>query len=319
MPTLPILHAGLAPLMGVHLSDFFNSAETMANVIVGGQRRFGYDGVQLSMGVTGEAEALGAHVIQPENGLPSIHEFPLALGFHLDALRERDPRSGGRMPIHFDAVSRTVKQLNGEAFTLLTLRGPMLLATQLRGPEQFLMDMLIEPDQAAELLAFATEVVVSLAKHFLATGADGVVLGEAPCSPGFIAPYMYRETIAPLHARVVHELKQAGWGVVGLHICGNIAPIINDLAATGADFLDVDYQTPLDSALRVADRVVVRGNLDPGRVFRLGSFDTVRHEVLELTRAVAGHRWILSSGCDISPGTPAETIAAFVSAAQSGS
>ena len=56
-PTLPILHSGLPLMFGVSLGDFFTRATTMADVIVQGYRTFGYDGVQLSLGVTGEAEA----------------------------------------------------------------------------------------------------------------------------------------------------------------------------------------------------------------------------------------------------------------------
>ena len=316
-PTLPILHAGLAALGGVPLGRYFNCPDTMAQVTVDGWRRFGFDGVQMTMGVTGEAEGLGATVIQPEDGLPKLETFPLAQSLDPAPLRDRNICTGGRIPHHFDAVSQAVSRIGSEAFVLATLRGPMLLATQLRGPEQFLMDLLVDPEGASELLAFAVDVVTTLGRHFVKTGAAGVVLGEAPCSPGFISPDMYKTFVFPLHCQVVQSLKQAGWGSVGLHVCGNIESTIDWLANTGADFLDVDCQTPMQSALGVTDRVTVRGNLDPASVFRLGTPASITEAVQGLIRQVCGHRWILSSGCDISPGTPAENLDAFVQACRS--
>ena len=59
-PVLPIAHTALAPIFGLTLGDYFSDTARMASVIVQGYRRFSFDGVQLSLGVTGEAESLGA-------------------------------------------------------------------------------------------------------------------------------------------------------------------------------------------------------------------------------------------------------------------
>ena len=100
-PVMPILHSGLPPLFDVPPGDFFSSAATMADVIVRGYRTFGYDGVQLSLGVTGEAEALGAIVAQPADAAPVLQSYLLPNMTDtaaLDALRHRDPRTGGGCP-----------------------------------------------------------------------------------------------------------------------------------------------------------------------------------------------------------------------------
>ena len=104
-----------------------------------------------------------------------------------------------------------------------------------------------------------------------------------------------------------------GWRFVGLHVCGNIVPIMSDMIATGVDFLDVDYQVQAAEAIALgADRVALRGNLDPSSVFRFGTVDQVRRQTEALCWATRGARWVMSSGCDIPPRTPAENIAAFV-------
>jgi len=314
---LPIIHTGLAPLCGVALGEYFTRAEVMAQVVIDGSRRFGFDGVQLSLGVTGEAEALGAAVDQPPDAAPVLTEHLLASRPNLDRLRECDPTRGGRMPLFFEAVQCVMRAIGSEAFVLATLRGPLLAASQLRGVEQLLMDMLDEPEAVAEILDFTADVALRLGKALRTTGAHGLLLGEATCSPNFISPELYRKLVLPRHRRLVADLKAAGWAAVGLHICGNTLPILEDVLSTGVDFMDIDYQVPADQALALArGRIVLRGNLDPSSVFRFGTPRQVRSATAALRDATRNARWILSSGCDIPPGTPAENIHAFVNAAR---
>ncbi len=58
-PVLPILHSGLAPLSGLSLGAFYTDFGAMAEVVTRGYGAFGYDGVHLSLWVTGQAEPLG--------------------------------------------------------------------------------------------------------------------------------------------------------------------------------------------------------------------------------------------------------------------
>jgi uroporphyrinogen-III decarboxylase len=114
-------------------------------------------------------------------------------------------------------------------------------------------------------------------------------------------------------ALLVAEIKEAGWRCVGLHVCGKTTATFEDMISTGVDFLDMDYLVSAEKAIALArDRVALRGNLDPSAVFRFGSPDKVKRETAALCKSAAGSRWIIGSGCDIPPGTPAENIAACV-------
>lgn len=314
----PIIHAGLAPVFDITMGEFFTNAAVMADTIVNGYRRFGYDGVQLSLGVTAEAEALGAEVYQPADAGPVLKKRLLADQSDLASLGRRDPTVGGRMPMFFEAVKRVTDQIGDQAFVMATLRGPLLAGSQLRGVEPLLMDMIDQPEGVAEILDLTNEIAIRLGRWLRASGAHGLLLGEATCSPNFISPDVYRRLVLPYHKRLVSELKAAGWKIVGFHICGSTLPIIEDVIATGADFMDVDHLVPADQAIeRAQGRIVFRGNLDPSSVLRFAEPQQVRSAVDALRRTVGDDaRWIIGSGCDIPPGTPAGNIEAFVKQAQ---
>jgi len=309
---MPIVHTALARIQGVPLGQYFTDARTMRDVIVRGYRDFGFDGVQLTMGVAGEVEALGAVVEQPADGAPLVRSHPLADPERLDALRGLDPAGGGRLPLYHEAVAGVVDQIGDEAFVVSTLRGPLNIAAQLRGVEDALVDLIEDPEGIERILDFATDVAVRCSRHSLQAGAHGLIFGEATCSPNFISPAMYRHFVRPRHERLISELRRMGWQFVGLHVCGNILPILDDLMATGVDWLDVDYQVPAARAVEfAADRVSLRGNLDPVADLLQASPRHVRVRTEALIAEVAGHRWILSSGCDVPPGTPPENLVAF--------
>jgi len=311
-PVFPIVHSGLAPLLGVTPAEFATSARAMADVIVGGYRAFGFDGVQLSLGVIGEAEALGAETALGRDGVPVLRQRLLADLGALDGLRPLDPTSGGRMPMFYEAVSRVVDEIGREAFVLPTMRGPLLMASQLRGVEQILMDAMDRPQEVAKALELASDVALALGKWLLGAGAHALVLGEATCSPNFISPSLYRELVQPRHQRLIAGLKAAGWQSVGLHICGDISPIAEDIVATGVTFVDVDYQVSVERALDLfGDRVALRGNLDPSSILRFGTPELVREAAGAVLEATQGRRWILGSGCDVPAGTPRENLLAL--------
>lgn len=315
-PVLPIAHSALARIAGVSMGTYFTDPKTMAEVTINSVRRFGLDGVQLTLGVVAEPEALGARVERPEGGPPVLKEQLLADLSHLEELRGKSIAQGGRLPMFQEAVARVVEEVGEQVFVISTLRGPLNIAAQLRGVEQILIDMIENPEDAQRILEFTTDLAVQVACSSLASGAHAVMFGEATCSPNFISPVMYRRFVQPLHTQMISRVKELGWQFAGLHVCGNIKPILEDLIGTGATLLDVDYQVSAAEAVRLAGgRVALRGNLDPSAHFFLGTADQVHEQTTLLKNEVAGSRWILSSGCDIPPGTPAENLEAFVKAA----
>ena len=324
LPALPILHSGLPPLFDVALGTYYADAKCMSDVIVKGYHTFGYDGVQLSLGVTGEAQALGARIDQPQDAGPILRQRLLAKVFdpgeHVDSilksLRGIDPSKHGRMPLYYEAVSRTMDAIGAEAFVLSIMRGPLLAASQLCGVEPLLIAMIECPEIVNSVLDFTTEMAIHLAGWLNKSGTHGLMLGEATCSPNFISPRMYRAFVQPRHEKIIKACRLHGWDAVGLHICGNITPIFEDIINTGVDIVDVDYQVTAEKAMELGSkRVTLRGNLDPSSVFRFGTPQTIQATTEQLIHEVQHYpKWILSSGCDIPPGTPENNIRAFMAA-----
>lgn len=190
------------------------------------------------------------------------------------------------------------------------------MASQLRGVEAILIDLIERPQWVEWLLEYTTQVGLVFGQALVKVGTHAISVGEATCSPSFISPVMYRRFIVPWHERLIKELHQAGCETVIMHICGDSLPIIPDVARTGADMLDIDAVVdPCEAARAAEGQIVFRGNLNPAETLFGGSPELVEEKCRQLLTTVQSGgcaRFILSSGCDIPTGTPEENIEAMV-------
>jgi uroporphyrinogen decarboxylase len=120
-------------------------------------------------------------------------------------------------------------------------------AWSLRGFDQFLMDLVCEPEWAAELLERITEIQVTLARRFVAMGVDGGYFGDdyGAQKSLLFSPAVWREMIKPRLARMFAVFREADLPVI-LHSDGDIWPILPDLVDIGLTCLNPVQPEVLD-------------------------------------------------------------------------
>lgn len=315
VPVFPMIVSAAARWAGVPISRFAADPAVMADCMLSAQQRAGYDGLHVSLNVTVEAEAVGMPVEQPFDDLPHIVAPVLAEPADLLRLKVPDPRSDGRLPV-FVAATRILARSVGDSVLIVpNIRGPMSMASQLRGGEQLLIDLIEAPEFAADLLAFCAEVGVVFAAELLRAGGHAIMLGDALASPNSISPAMYRRFAQPVHAEMIRRLHADGAGAVLMHVCGDIRPIIPDLVSTGLDVLDLDTPVSPDEARALAGPAAgLRGNLSPTMLFRAAPAE-VGTMARQAIAASGGQRFVLGTGCEVAAGTPIENVIAMVDAA----
>jgi len=185
----------------------------------------------------------------------------------------------------------------------------------MRGMENFLTDIL-DPEaeeRVTRLLDYALEVGTSFLKLMAATGAHMVSNGDSTSGTSVISPRLHRKFAHPSEKRMAEAARSLGlpWA---LHVCGKTDLILADLVATGADALELDYETDIRQAHdALAGRSTFIGNLDPSNILAHGSVSDVERATRELIHAFSDTpRFILNAGCAIPAETPSENIHAIV-------
>jgi hypothetical protein len=128
-----------------------------------------------------------------------------------------------------------------------------------------------------------------------------------------LEPRRYRDFALPWEKRLAEEAHRLGLPYA-LHICGRTDRILDDMLATGADALELDYKTDARLAHdRMRDRAVFIGNLDPSGVLALGTPAFVEEKTRELVATFADTpRFILNAGCAIPATTRGENLRAMI-------
>ncbi len=308
------------PEAGARMEDYLRDPETAARVHLEAQARYGYDCILIDLDTTMLAEAMGAEVdcTPGEPGhvkTPAITSLDEAAG-----LPRIDPRRAGRIPVLLEAV-RIMRREVGDK---VAIRGncdqmAFSLASLLRGMQDFMMDLVTEPDHPGlqALLQISFENHLAVHRAVIEAGADFTSLGDSPCGPDMVSPALFRQFARPWHERLLADLARDGIYTV-IHICGNTTAILDDLAGYGRCGFDLDYKTDAARAKRGPGAShVLCGNLDPSSVVGRGTVEQVE----KATRALfetwkPGGRFILNAGCAIPAGTPPANIEAMMTCAR---
>jgi uroporphyrinogen decarboxylase len=174
-----------------------------------------------------------------------------------------------------------------------------------------IVDTKMDPEFVHELMKVSTEATKRFTEALSEIGI-GVGYSEAPASCNLISPKMYREFVFPYHKELVSYFKEKKIGV-GIHICGNANPILEDMVATGASNISVDSGTDLSKAAEAArGKAVLIGNV-PTECF-LAENKAVMKEAVQkcLDQVFEDSGYILAPGCEVPAIAPVEKIDWFM-------
>lgn len=251
---------------------------------------------------------------------------PVTFGEHGPVLAQavRDTATAERLrPAFFDGgepVAQTLRLLRsmlGVETALLGFAGaPFTLAAYaVEGVLSRNLDVIksLRYQQPALLHCVLERIAETVADYLriqIEAGVDMVQLFDTWA--GALSLADYEEYALPYQRAVIARVRPLGIPVA-LYVNGSAA-VLEAMAASGADVLSVDWRLPLDTVrCRVGPDVVLQGNLDPAALY--GSAETVTALVKGMVAAVRGDtRYIANLGHGILPGTPVESVKAFVRA-----
>ena len=320
-PVFPLVHYGTSHAAGYTIRDFSTDAQINARCLIHGYRTCGYDGVHPAVAVMVEGEAVGGRAEYPEDNVPFVKEVFLKTP-DMDLLEMPDPHTAGTMPLIIESTRICAAEIGNEAYISPILMGPLNSASQIRGVESLMFDVIERPEFVEELLDFTTELGIRYGKALLDAGAHGIFIGEAICSPAFISPQWYRKLVVSRQKKLSRALLSYGADSIILHICDNTVPIMKTYAAdAGASIIDLDWKVDVGKALAspaLKDvSTLVRGNLNPAGDLFTGTPAQVLEASRSLIESVGKtHRFILGSGCTMNPDSLPERASAMVAAAE---
>ncbi len=313
-PVIPIVGQAAATLNGITISEELKSPETLASSRISCLKRFGYDGLYISADTWVTAEAMGVKISQPSNAPAEGIEPLIKEKKDLDKLKPLNPLEDGRCPLLVEAVRIAVKESKDQFAVIGNFdQSPFSLACALRGINQIMIDLYDSPTFVEKLLEITTESAIRYAKAMAEAGAHILNTGDSPA--GLIGPENYIRFALPYEKAMFEELSSYKRPSV-LHICGDTTQLLEKMAESKADGLELDYQVDLVRAREtIGDYITIIGNLNPVAIMLEGTPELVKKEAQKLTsQSDKIGKFILSTGCTIAPTNPPENLRAIVEA-----
>ena len=194
---------------------------------------------------------------------------------------------------------------------------------QIRGYEEFLVDMVERPEWCAYILDRLTERNVQHAEAAARAGVDFIRTGDDVANQNalmFSLPH-WRATMKPRWARVYEAARRIKPDIeIWYHSDGNIQAIIPELIEIGVTILNPvqpECMHPVEIKRLYGDRLVIDGAIGTQTTMPFGTPEEVRRVVGERIRTLGGDgAYIASPTHVLEPEVSLENLAAFVETAR---
>ena len=266
--------------------DAHTDAQKMAALAAAGHDLLGFDNVAPYFSVHQEAAALGAEITWGSiDSMPALYSHPynepddfvMPLDFH------------ERLPIKTvtDSIHILKEKYKDNVAICGKVMGPWTLSYNLYGAENFLVDLIAEPDKAMGFLQAFKEISIFFALAQIEAGADMLTWADH-ATGDMVSSATYEEFLLPIHRECMLELKEKMPRKVPviLHTCGNTLDRMPLFSQAGFDAFHFDSKNdPLKALEAVNGRMLLTGCVSNVRVLLDGSEEDVKEQVVQIADA----------------------------------
>jgi len=311
VPVVSHLQAATVDLMnatGAFWPEANHDAKKMLALALGANTMAGLESVKVPFDVALDPTAFGVRTGKDAvDRPPSILEPIVRSMDDVKRMEIPDPRRDGRPPLVLEAL----RILRGMDLTIPIFSGviaPFMLAGQMRGEQDAIMDVMLDPDLMKALLAKCAEWGARYAEAQADAGTDVIVLVDATASGTILSPEQYEEFALPFQRKVVDAAHAKGVPVI-LHICGDTSMNFELMMSTGADGISVDQCMDMRWVKEQTEgRCAAVGNVSPTTTLLFHTPEQVRQACRQILEAGTD---ILAPGCGIAPRTPLANMVAM--------
>ncbi len=237
----------------------------------------------------------------------------------VESMAPVDPYKDGLMPfaLHLYRTQKPRIFEAGYTMPVVAARGPLCLASFLRGVTQLMLDITDEPEATHKLLALTTKAVIDWLQaqaEAIGDSVEGILVLDDIA--GFLSLRSYRE-FAHLYLKQICDAFPSGWVKI-YHNDAHVRPFLSELPGTGFDVLNWTHKLDIRQARAACGgRLCLMGNVAPLDIGVNGTPQSVEAAAREVIAGSEGSGLILSVGGGVSPGMPKANILALAAAVQS--
>jgi [methyl-Co(III) methylamine-specific corrinoid protein]:coenzyme M methyltransferase len=318
-PVICPMHTGTIALMKAS-NAFYPEVQDdpikMARLARAAHELAGFENARVPFDETVEVSAYGA--ITGRKGMsrhPLVLQHLIVKPEDVEKLHVPDPRTEGKVPVVLEAV-RLLDEERRDVPIFLGIISPLMLAMQLRGDHETMLDMTNDPELLKQLLSKTTDFILEYAREGVEAGVDQLVLDDSLSNSDFLTLHQFKTFAEPYEDKVANEMRKMDIESI-LHVCGNVSEAqLDRMIEIDVDALSIDEAVPITVAKRIAARrhMVVLGNISPTKTLLMGKAGLIEEAT---KRCIDDGVDAVAPGCNLETYTPLENLLAMTRTAKS--
>jgi uroporphyrinogen decarboxylase len=315
VPVVPGIGHYAAIKAGQPMTKVAFNPELMADVVLQSLERHQHDSISPITDYGIGTEDMGSHAAIRDWEQTFVDQFSVHTGADIARLKLPDPLKDGRMPVIIECEKILIKKVGDVVGINGGLAGPLSFASNLRGPQQILYDIVDNPQMVHELLKISLEATRSFGLAQIVHGGVKTMNIYDPMIT-LISNRMANEFGFAYLEKLIQPMKEHGVTIL-LHICGNTTRMLEKMIDAGANILSLDVEVDLAQAKKIAaGRASLSGNVATQNLATLSPEAIYQESCRCIEKAALGGGYTLCSSCEVPMETPAENIDAMVRAAR---
>jgi len=297
-PVWPLVTSFSASVAGIDIERYCRDPEALATSQIKAQQLFGHEALAVFTHVGVIAEAFGSNYIYQAGGLPELNKPVLESAANGRSLRVPDPAVDGVLPAYIEAMRLLYEQAGDRLPVFGFIPCPFTTAAGLRGINDLLTDLLLDPELIHKILGLATEGAIKLADAAMRAGALPVLV-DPLASGSVISPEAFRTFALPYTKRIIDHLHRYDLDVT-LHICGDTSRMLDAIIETGADLFSFDKIEPEQIIHKTGNYIRLVGNIPPHCLLESSKID-IGEATDKLARSgiLSPKGFVISTGCEV--------------------
>ncbi|MDD1765389.1 MAG: MtaA/CmuA family methyltransferase [Methanomassiliicoccales archaeon] len=315
-PCVSPMQTGTIDLMracGAYWPEAHVDSHLMTKLAAAAHKLVGIESVRVPFDISVDASAFGA--ITGTRGLirqPGILKRLITTPEELKRVKVPNPLKDGRAPI----TLRAIRELSSKYKTVPVICGtiaPFMLASQLRGEQDAIVDISLNPEFMKGILEKAAEWNIAYADRAIKAGADVITLVDSSSSDEVLSQSQYEEFSMPYQKMVVDAIRKMDRPII-LHMCGKTTRNFHHIVETRPNGFSIDQQMDIKWVKeRLSGRVATIGNVSPTTTLLYGTPEEVS---METRASIEAGTDVVAPGCGFAIETPFENMKAMVETAR---
>jgi len=309
VPWVPFAGVHAGKLKGYTASEVLQDKDKLVASLLEVKKIYQPDGMPVVFDLQVEAEILGCELLWADRNPPSVKSHPLAQTKEIPPDSQVPSKTDGRLPMILETMREVKEKVGNDTALYGLLTGPFTLASHLRG-QSFFMDMVADPEYAANLLKYTTGIAKVMCDYYIEAGMD--VISVVCPLVSQISPKHFNAMLLDPYKEIFDLIRSKG-ALSSFFVCGNAAPNIEPMCKTNPDSISVDENVDMVKAKEITDRydIVIGGNIPLTVVMLHGTQQSNMKYIVDLLDQVSHERLIVSPGCDMPYNLPIENTIAI--------